>query len=70
MLVIAYFTIKLPGVFFTEVTLTTALDAEEGPAVAAAAPAPVRPDGWQPLANRDFVEVGGEAVQVWIDKAS
>lgn len=27
-------------------------------------------DGWQPLSNRDFIEVGGEAVQVWIDKAS
>lgn len=24
-------------------------------------------DGWQPLANRDFIEVGGEAVQIWID---
>lgn len=26
-------------------------------------------DGWQPLANRDFIEAGGEAVQIWIDKA-
>jgi len=25
-------------------------------------------DGWQPLANRDFIEVGGQAVQIWIDK--
>jgi hypothetical protein len=24
-------------------------------------------DGWQPLANRDFIEAGGEAVQIWID---
>jgi hypothetical protein len=24
-------------------------------------------DGWQPLASRDFIEVGGEAVQIWID---
>lgn len=23
-------------------------------------------DGWQPLANRDFIEAGGEAVQIWI----
>ncbi len=24
--------------------------------------------GWQPLSNRDFVEVGSETVQVWINK--
>jgi hypothetical protein len=27
-------------------------------------------DGWQPLANRDFIETGGEAVQIWIDKTT
>jgi len=27
-------------------------------------------DGWQPLANRDFIETGGEAVQLWLEKGN